>query len=211
MIGDSVTDCERVRPVGEGLWGGVGKGYVSLVSAFFHSFFPEKEIRVVNMGCSGHTVKDLKARWQTDVFDLNPDWVSILIGVNDVWRQYDSPLQPELHVYLDEYSKILDELVKLTLPKVKGLVLMTPYYIEPHTTDDMRATMDKYGEVVKTIAEKHNVKCVDLQAAFNNVLQYRHSSFLAWDRIHPNTDGHMVIARAFLNAVGFEWEKNKKD
>ena len=53
--------------------------------------YPERMIRVINMGVSGNTTRDLKARWQRDVLDLKPDWLSIMIGANDVWRQYDSP------------------------------------------------------------------------------------------------------------------------
>ena len=109
-------------------------------------------IRVVNQGISGNTVRDLKARWKTDVMDLKPDWVSIMIGTNDVWRQFDLPREPETHVGIEEYEKTLGELVAETKAATKGLVLMTPFYIEPNRTDAMRATMDRYGAVVKALA-----------------------------------------------------------
>ncbi len=205
MIGDSITDCDRARPIGEGLFGAYGNGYVNLVNALLGAVYPEKRIRVVNMGISGNTVRDLKNRWKTDVLDLKPDWLSIMIGINDVWRQFDSPLQKEKHVYLDEYESTLEELAAQTLPELKGLVLMTPYIIEPNRNDAMRATMDKYGAVVKKLAEKYNAVFVDVQAAFDEALKYYHPAALAWDRIHPNTAGHMIIARAFLKAVGFTW------
>lgn len=205
MIGDSVTDMERARPVGEGLFEALGKSYVALVEALLTSTYPELNIRVVNMGIGGNTVRDLKNRWETDVFDQKPDWLSIMIGINDVWRQYDSPLQVEQHVYLDEYEATLDELVAKTLPTVKGLVLMTPYYMEPCKDDRMRATMDQYGAAVKRIAEKYGTYFIDTQAAFDWLFQYRHSASIAWDRVHPNMDGHMLLARKFLNTVGYEW------
>jgi len=206
MIGDSVTDCERARPVGEGLFGAIGKGYVANVDALLNAVYPELAIRVVNVGSSGNNVCDLKSRWQTDVFDLKPDWLSIMIGINDVWRQFDIPRQPETHVYLDVYTQTLDELVAVTKSRVKGLVLMTPYYIEINPSDAMRAQMDRYGAAVQQIAEKHQTLFVDTQAAFNRVLASCHANALAWDRVHPNHIGHMVLARAFLQAVGFAWE-----
>src|SRR4051812_26396774 len=89
MIGDSITDCERKRPVGEGKNDALGKGYVSLVHAMLHARYPELALRVVNMGIGGNTTRDLKQRWETDVLDLKPDWISIMIGINDVWRQFD--------------------------------------------------------------------------------------------------------------------------
>ncbi len=205
IIGDSVTDCERTRPIGEGLFGALGRGYAANVAALLETVYPQLKIRVVNMGNSGNTVRDLKARWQTDVFDLNPDWVSVMIGINDVWRQFDTPLITEGHVYLEEYAATLEELVKTTLPRVKGMILMTPYYIETNKDDAMRAAMDRYGKVVRALAEKYHTVFVDTQAVFEDVLKYCHSANIAWDRVHPNASGHMALARALVNSVGFEW------
>lgn len=207
MIGDSISDFERARPLGEGLFGGIGKSYISLIDAFLKTTYPQSKIRVINMGTSGDTVRDLKGRWNTDVVDLKPDWLSILIGINDVWRQFDSPLITESHVYPDEYEKTLNSLVEDTLPKVTGLVLMTPFFMEPNPKDPMRAKMDEYGAIVKKVAEKNHVLCVDLQAVFDSYLQHYYSASITWDRIHPDMVGHMIIAKAFLNAVGFDWNK----
>ncbi|MBV9851340.1 MAG: SGNH/GDSL hydrolase family protein [Armatimonadetes bacterium] len=205
MIGDSITDAGRAQPVGEGMGGALGSGYVSLVDALLGATRPDLGIRVINMGTSGNTVRDLAARWQRDVLGLKPDWLSVMIGINDVWRQFDSPTRPERHVPLDEYERTLDDLVTRTLPAVTGLVLMTPFYIEPNTQDLMRAQMDRYGAAVKRLAQKHNALFVDTQAAFNAVLAHLYPATLAWDRVHPGLTGHMVLARAFLRAVEFEW------
>src|SRR5712664_4092770 len=80
MVGDSITDAGRARPVGEGRGDALGKGYVMMVEALLGAVYPDQWIRIVNQGISGNTVRDLKARWQTDVLDLAPDWVSIMIG-----------------------------------------------------------------------------------------------------------------------------------
>ncbi|SFE03898.1 Lysophospholipase L1 [Paenibacillus catalpae] len=207
MIGDSITDCERARPRGEGLFGAIGKGYVSLVDALLTATYPELGIRVVNMGSSGNNVRDLEERWQTDVLDLKPDWLSIMIGTNDVWRQYDMPAQTEQHVYIEEYEEKLESLVKRTRPQLQGLVLMTPFYIEPNEADPMRSTMDQYGEVVKRIASKYDARFVDTQAAFNRVLAHIYPATLAWDRVHPNMSGHAVLARAFLQVIEYDYNR----
>lgn len=205
MIGDSVTDCERSRPNGEGLFEALGKGYVSLVDGLLAARYPSHRIRLVNMGCSGNTVRDLRKRWQTDVLDLKPDWLSVCIGINDVWRQFDTPLQTEWHVPLDEYTATLEELVAASRPSLKGLVMMTPYFIEPNPAEPMRARMDAYGAAVKRIAGKYQAILVDTQAAFDAVLAHYHPATLAWDRVHPTRAGHMVLARAFLQALGYAW------
>jgi lysophospholipase L1-like esterase len=205
MIGDSITDAGRVRPVGERAFAGLGTGYVSLVDSLLGAFYPGLDVRVTNMGVSGNTVRDLKARWQTDVLDLKPDWLSVMIGINDVWRQFDSPLQKEWHVLPEEYEATLRELATRTRPLLKGLVLMTPYYMEPSRSDAMRAAMDRYGAIVRKIAEASEALFVDCQGAIDSVMASYYPATLGWDRVHPGQLGHMVLARSFLAAVGFEW------
>ncbi len=205
MIGDSITDCDRARPVGEGLFDALGHGYVSLVDGLLTARYPAHGIRVVNMGLSGNIVRDLQERWQSDVLDLQPDWLSICIGINDVWRHFDTPLQSEAHVSLEEYTRILETLVRTTRPRLQGLVLMTPYFIEPNRADDMRAMMDDFGAVVRLLAKTYDALLVDTQAAFDAVLQQLHPMALAWDRVHPTRTGHMILTRAFLQAIGYGW------
>ncbi len=207
MIGDSVTDCGRARPVGEH-WA-IGDGYVSLVDGLLNAAYPDYNLRVLNTGSSGDTVLHLKERWQEDVFAHSPDWVSIMIGINDVWRQFDRPTDPEQHVYLDQYEQTLRQLVLDTLPKVKGLVLMTPYYMSTTAEDPMRATMDIYGQAVKRIAAETGVPLVDTQAAFDRIGEHIYPATLShgWDHVHPNTKGHMILARAFLQAISYDWNR----
>ena len=207
MIGDSITDCGRARPIAEATqWDALGNGYVSVVNACLTATMPQARIRVVNMGTSGNTVSDLAARWTSDVLDLKPDWLSIMIGINDVWRQFDTRLQTETHITVDEYAQTLDGLINtVARTPLRGLVLMTPFFIEPNRAEPMRAKMDEYGAVVSYLADRYKAIFVDTQAAFDNVLTTLHPMALAADRVHPNLTGHTVLARAFLNAIEYTW------
>jgi len=211
MIGDSVTDCGRAQPIGEGLFNALGNGYVSLVDSILTVLYPERSIRVVNMGLSGNTVRDLKMRWQRDVIEQKPDWVSIMIGINDVWRQFDCPRQKEIHVYPEEYSATLEEIIVQTKPIVKGIVMMTPYYLEPNREDAMRKRMDQYGAIVRDIATRHQTLFVDTQEEMNGILNHYNANAIAWDRVHPNHIGHMALAKAFLASVGLKFDKIPKE
>jgi len=210
FIGDSVTDMGRTRngdAPSEGLFEPLGKGYPHVVSGLLNAFYPERLIRITNVGNSGNTVRHLKDRWQRDVIDLKPDWLSIMIGINDVWRQFDMPQIPEAAVRPEEYRSTLRELIVRTKPLLAGgLVLMTPFFIEPNPADRMRARMDEYGAVCKEIARETEVLFVDTQAAFDRILQYRHPSYITWDRVHPNIYGAAILARAFLKAVDFDFD-----
>ena len=202
FMGDSITDCGRERPVGEGIVdSSYGNGYVNLIRRFLMVDYPDYNIRVVNMGSSGNNVLDLKNRWQSDVFDLKPDWVSIMIGVNDIWRQFDNPLQKETHVYIDKYEETLDGLIADTKDKVKGIVVMTPFFIEPRKDDPMRKMVDAYGAVSKKIAKNYGTLLVDTQFAIDKMTDVLPTASIAWDRVHPNIAGHLAIAKAFIDAV----------
>lgn len=202
FIGDSISDYDRARPVGEGLFDAWGKSYAANAAAWLCSAYPELHLRVINMGISGNQVRDLDRRWQSDVLDRKPDWVSVLIGINDVWRQFDCPQMPETHVPPEEFRAVYEKLILETLPRVKGMILMTPYFMEPNRTDPMRARMDEYGQIVRELAEKHGCVFVDLQSAWDELFTHMHPAAIAWDRIHPNQTGCMHIARQFLKAVG---------
>lgn len=206
LVGDSITDTGRARPIGEAP-GGLGDGYVRQIDALLNAWYPAHRIRLFNTGTSGHTIRDLAARWQTDVVDLKPDWLSMMIGANDVWRQFDRPAQPERHVLPDEHERVYDELMSQTRPTLKGgLILITPFLLELRADDPMRARMDEYGAIVKRMAKKHDAILVDSQAAFNVVLKDLPSQAINGDRVHLNHIGAAVLARAVLTAVGFGWQ-----
>ena len=83
MIGDSITDCGR-----RDAFAPYGNGYVSLVQAFVTARYPELDLAFENRGIGGDTVRHLAARWDDDVIALKPDWLSVKIGINDVWRAF---------------------------------------------------------------------------------------------------------------------------
>ena len=91
FAGDSVTDCGRKRPYGEGLWEGLGNGYVRMVDSNLAIDYPDRFLHITNVGESGAASKDMLANWERNVEACKPDWVFVMIGANDVWRQFDEP------------------------------------------------------------------------------------------------------------------------
>lgn len=141
FAGDSVTDMGRAMPDGEGISGtsAWGNSYVNLIGGYLGAEYPEMQIRVINQGISGNQSRDLLARWDTDVLAKKPDWVSILIGINDVWRKFDAPYLYHLHVDIKDYQQNLEKMIEKTLPVTQNIVMMTPYMIENNPNDAMQA------------------------------------------------------------------------
>ena len=125
-----------------------------------------------------------------------------MIGINDVWRHFAAPPRND-HVAIDRYETTYRSLLEKTRRGLKGLVLMTPYVIEPDLFDPMRARMDAYGLVVERLAGEFDAIFVNVQAAFDSYLTRRPARSLCEDRVHPNQSGHLIIARSFMSAIDF--------
>lgn len=208
FIGDSITDCGRRGPSSLGDFDqALGNGYVSLANAAISAVYPDSAIEVINMGVSGNTVLDLEARWKSDVLDINPDWLSIMIGINDVWWLFNQGWRPGNQHELNDYAQVLDDLIQQVKPRLQGLVLMTPYYLEQDTQDPLRAMMDRYGEKVEELASNHEAIFVDTQAEFDRTMQWIEPFDLAPDRVHINLTGHMILAQSFLRSIEFSWDR----
>jgi lysophospholipase L1-like esterase len=196
FIGDSITDCgrrDRAAPYGD--------GYMSLVRAFVTAAHPELRLSWLNHGIGGDTVRDLKARWERDAIQARPDWLSVKIGINDIWRGFGD--HPEQAVPIDEYATTLRDLLRRAVDATGcRLILADPYLIEPDLDEPQRAQTDSYILVVRKLAAEFDAVHVPTQEAFDRVLASTSPQDWADDRVHPNLPGHAVIARAFLAAIG---------
>lgn len=205
MIGDSITECGRELTAREDAPGFLGGGYVYFVHCLTAAAVPPLRLQILNMGVSGDTVRDLEARWEGDVLRRAPDWLSIMIGINDVWREFDPAAPRNQRNPVEDFSGTLQRLIAPIRPQLQGLVLMTPYYLERDRADPIRALMDRFGEEVRRLAVKFQAEFVDTQAAMDVALREYSPAELAADRVHVNEVGQMVLARAFLKAVGYIW------
>ncbi len=82
FIGDSITDADRR----EKSYKPFGFGYVHFAANQLIAKYPDYNLNIINTGISGNTIRDLKSRWEKDCLKYNPDIISVLIGINDVWR-----------------------------------------------------------------------------------------------------------------------------
>lgn len=205
MTGDSVTDCDRTYDAVPAGWNSFGNGYVSLVNAALTGLAPESRIAVYNKGVSGNTIVDLKERWQRDVLDLHPDYVSVMIGINDVWRHFDSVMQPVLKVDKETYRRTYGEIVENTLPLVKGMWIMGPFMMVENKDYPMRVMVEKYAAIAREIAESHGIPYIDTQERMDAFMEKLPAYMISGDHVHPNLQGHMILVKAFLDAVDFEW------
>ena len=158
--------------------------------------------KVVNVGISVSRIIDLESRWQNDVLAHKLDYVVLCIGINDVWRQSDSPHLKQ--VTLEAYSEKPSSLIRQTQPLIKEMCILSPFLLESNLDDTMRSMMDQYRSAARTISKTQSTSFVDLQRVFDAWIDANVNSRLSDDRVHPNSKGHEIITRVFLCSVGIE-------
>jgi len=193
--GDSITDAGRSWQDDSNL----GQGYAMMVAAWFSALYPDKTVRFINRGVAGNRVKDLRARWQQDCLALRPDWVSIMIGINDTWRRYDSSDPTPVEAFESNYRAILES----TRHNVNArLILCEPFLLPvPEDRARWRVDLDPKIDTVRRMAREFKGILVPLDGIFAHAAARREPAFWAPDGVHPTPAGHALIAQSWLRAV----------
>lgn len=193
--GDSITDAGRSREDGSDL----GYGYAALTAAWFSALHPGKGVRFLNRGISGNRAADLRARWQEDCLALRPDWVSIMIGINDTWRRYDSGDVTPVEVYANNFKAILEQ----TRLSGARILILEPFLLPvPEDRRAWRVDLDPKIQAARELAREYQAVFVPLDGEFAAVAVKREPAFWLPDGVHPSLAGHALIAQAWLQAVG---------
>lgn len=201
--GDSITDASRAREEN----GHLGLGYSGKVASKLGLDHPG-EYTFFNRGISGNRVVDLYARIKSDIINLAPDYMSIMIGVNDVWHELKRKDGVDAEKYERIYDMLLQE-VKAALPNIR-IMLLEPYVLEGSATinalDDgnnsyeiFRSEVEKRAEATKRLAEKYGFVFVPLQDKLDALAKVQPSAYWAHDGVHPTNVGHEFIAREWIN------------
>ncbi len=168
-------------------------------ASLFQALYPEKAVRFINRGISGDRVIDLHNRWQKDCLDLQPTWVSILIGINDTWRRYDCNDPTSAQEFEESYRAMLES-VKTNLQA--KLLLCEPFVLPvPEDRKTWREDLDPKIDVVRKLTREYHAYLVPLDGIFTQAAALREPAFWASDGIHPSNAGDALIAQAWLRAV----------
>ena len=199
FIGDSITDADRKSRA----YKPFGFGYVNFVANFLLGKYPTYNLNILNTGISGDTIRDLKSRWQNDCLDHNPDILSIMIGVNDVWRQFATEDELPYAVPLDEYETIYRQLLSMVTQRCNSqIVICEPFMFCDDYNDPMFAHLRTFVEAVRRIADDFNACLVPLQKAIDERIKEVPPKNWSADFVHPEIWAHAWIAQQWLIAAG---------
>ena len=201
--GDSITDSGRNfdSTIFE------GHGYATMVKGLLGFEYPEK-YSFMNKGISGNRIVDVYARIKSDIINLKPDYLSILIGVNDVWHEFGHENGIETSKFEKIYSMMIEEIIE-ALPGVK-IMILEPFVLKGSATasnekyEDLyplfRREVEEKAKAAKRIAEKFSLPFISLQEKFDAVYNPDFPDYWLRDGVHPKAPGHMLIAREWVKA-----------
>lgn len=199
--GDSITDVGRFDDTRFEF----GSGYPLLVKASLGYDYP-LGYEFFNRGISGNRIVDVYARIKADFINIQPDYASIYIGVNDAWHEIAWQNGVETKKFKTIYKMLLDE-VLAACPNVK-LILIAPFVLEgsatcnteeiPNRLELFKTDVAEKAQVVKELAKEYNLPIIELQPAFDKAVELAPIEYWTGDGVHPTPNGHELIKRLWL-------------
>jgi lysophospholipase L1-like esterase len=198
FIGDSITDAGRRDDPDRHL----GHGYVRLAADALAARGDTRPI--VNTGISGDRVVDLRARWEQDALEPDPELLSVYVGVNDTWRRFDDDDPTSAEAFEADYRAIVSAAQARLAPR---MILVEPFVL-PVTSEQGRwgaEDLDAKRAIVAKLAAEFGAAFVPLQsllldAAGQHGGGHTSNAALAHDGVHPTPLGNELIAGAWLAA-----------
>ena len=198
FIGDSITDAERMSAA----YKPFGAGYVHFTANALLAKYPQLNLNIINSGVSGNTVRNMRDRWEKDCIDLKPDILSVMIGVNDLWRQYGSPADLPAAVYVDEYEATYRQLLLEAKQKTHcKMILMEPYMFCDDPCNAMFMQLRVYIAIVHKLVEEFDAVLVPVQKYVDKIIGKVESKRWSEDMIHPYMWAHCWISQRWLEAT----------
>lgn len=202
--GDSITDGNRGRNLND-LNHIMGHGYAFSIASRLGAKFPERRLTFHNRGISGNKINDLADRWQKDTLDLNPDILSILVGVND---SASVVFQREPVITVEKYEEAYRSLLDQTRAKFPSIlfVLCEPFILPVGKVKEnwaaYKSDITKRQIVIRTISSNYNTVFVGLQSIFEKACKRAAADYWMWDGVHPTVAGHELITQEWMKQVG---------
>ena len=188
--GDSITDCNRKRQ----LFYDLGDGYVEKL---MHQL---PNTVIINRGVSGDRTNELLVRWQEDVIWNQPDILSLLCGINDVWHFFKWNKFTSQEIFETNYRKLI-EWTKHDLPHTQ-IVLIEPF---GYPIGELEASWEPMIESFRQIVKKLSIEYQIMHIPMNEHMQtwkenYKMEDILP-DGVHPSSLGHELMANVIKRSI----------
>lgn len=194
FLGDCITGANRNLEDPND----VGYGFVARINDAIKNY----RIKVINRGVDESRTIDLLNRYEDDVKSVNPDVVTIYIGMNDVWHHYSKDLETSNEEFEYNFKTLLDKIKNdLNIP----IIIIEPFIIDitPELTK-MREELWQKVDIIRKLARQYASEYIALDGSFASACIKHEPTFYSIDGVHPTDEGHKFIARRWLRNVIIE-------
>ncbi len=202
--GDSITDAGRDRSDYHEL----GKGYPFYAAQYITEDNPDIGFEFINLGISGNQTVDLVNRLQSDFIDIQPDIVSILIGVNDTWHRAHNRKWLGNDVFEANYRKVLTEIKEKTNAKI---LMLEPFLLYAPDKEYFRADLNSKIDIVRKLAKEFADFYIPLDGFFASASIGKDNLHWSEDGVHPNDNGAEFIGDVYANAINIIIDEMNKE
>lgn len=192
--GDSITDAGRNYSDYHDL----GNGYPKYAARYISEKYNDIEFEFIDLGISGNQTKDLVERLQVDFIDIQPDIVSILIGINDVWHHAENKdgISPE--VFEERYRTVLEAIKNKTRAKI---MMIEPFLIPVKDKLYFREDLAPKIEIIRGLAREYADVYLPTDGLLQSVFIGDDPLSYAADGVHPTEKGADYIGRLYAEYI----------
>ena len=193
--GDSITDANRNRANIHDL----GQGYAKYAAPLIEAAKPDTSFEFINLGISGNRSDDLLARTTADIVEIDPDVISILIGINDVWHRHSSGREMTDEQFEANYRAVLERIRRETHAKI---LILCPFLLPSSDKESWRDEVESICAIVRRLADEYADAYLPLDEKFAAALPTAPTPMhYSADGVHPNAAGAEFIGGLYCEAI----------
>ena len=194
--GDSITDAGRDKRN----YHDMGPGYAKYATEIMTESHPEVEFEFINQGISGNRTSQLFDRLYTDALAFEPDIISILIGINDIWHRHGVAKIATTDAQLElNYRSILERIRRESNAKI---VMLAPFILDAEPKPGMRDDLARALPIIRGLADEFADVFIPLDKYFEEALKTQPEPlFFSADGVHPNDNGRVFIGKLYAEAI----------
>ena len=193
--GDSITDANRNRSNIHDL----GQGYAKFAAPLIEAARPNTDFEFIDLGISGNRSDDLLARTTTDIVKIDPDVISILIGINDVWHRHSSGREMTDEQFELNYRAVLERIRQETHAKI---LILCPFLLPSSDKESWRCEVESICAIVRRLADEYADAYLPLDEKFAEALPTAPTPMhYSLDGVHPNAAGAEFIGGLYCEAI----------
>jgi lysophospholipase L1-like esterase len=201
VIGDSITEQKQ---------------YSVFIEDYLLMCQPAEKLQVAQFGWGGETATGFEKRMKNDMLRFKPMLITTCFGMND--GGYGPLTKERADLYRTSTQQIIDKAKKA---RVRTIVIGSPGCVDtdkfrgPKVSAVYNKTLGELRDIAREVADKNGVTFADVHAPMMDAMTKAKAKYGKEyhvggpDGVHPDANGHLVMAYAFLKALGCDGDIGK--